>query len=110
MPFYKKSELPSKEVVPGITLRSVYLENSMMTFFDLEPASAIPSHKHPHEQITYLVRGSLEMTVDGETRIMVEGDIAVVPPEVEHFAVTGEQPTLAVDSWYPIREDYVLDK
>jgi len=109
MPFYKKSELPSKEVVPGITLRSVYLANSMMTFFDLEPGGEIPSHKHPHEQITYLVKGSLRMTVGDETRTMRAGDIAVVPPEVEHFAETIEQ-SLAIDSWYPIREDYVLDK
>ena len=109
MPFYKKDELPSKEVVPGITLRSVYLENSMMTFFDLEPGSAIPSHKHPHEQITCLVKGSLKMTVGDETRTIQAGDIAVVPPEVGHSAEALE-PSYAVDSWYPIREDYVLDK
>ena len=109
MPFYKKDELPSKEVVPGITLRSVYLENSMMTTFDIEPGSAIPSHKHPHEQITFLVKGSLKMTVGDETRTMQASDIAVVPPEVEHSAEALE-PSLAVDSWYPIREDYVLDK
>lgn len=110
MPFYKKSELPTKEIVPGITLRSVYLDNNMMTFFDLEPGSAIPSHKHPHEQISYIAKGSLTMTVGGETRTMREGDIAVVPPNVEHSAQTGDQPTLAIDSWHPIREDYVLDR
>jgi quercetin dioxygenase-like cupin family protein len=109
MPFYRKDDLPSKEVVPGITLRSVYLENSMMTFFDLEPGSAIPAHKHPHEQITYLPKGSLKMTVGDETRTMMAGDIAVVPPEVEHSAEALEA-SYAVDSWYPIREDYVLDK
>jgi len=110
MPFYKKDELPSKEVVPGIMLRSVYLENSMMTFFDLQPGSAIPSHKHPHEQISFVVRGALKMTVGDETKLMREGDIAVVPPNVEHAAETGEEPTLAVDAWYPVREDYILDK
>ena len=110
MPFYKKSELPSKEVAPGIMLRSAYLENSMMTFFDIAPGSAIPSHKHPHEQISFVVKGSLKMTVGGETKMMVGGDIAVVPPNVEHSAEAGDEPTLAVDSWYPIREDYVLDK
>ncbi len=110
MPFYKKDELPSKQLLPGVTLRSVYLENSMMTFFDLQPGSKIPSHKHPHEQITYLVKGSLRMTVSGETRLMEAGDIAVVAPEAEHFAEVGDEPALAVDSWHPIREDYVLDK
>ena len=110
MPFYKKEELPSKEMLPGITLRSVYLENCMMTFFDLESGSKISSHKHPHEQITYLVKGSLKMTLAGETRLMKEGDIAVVPADVEHEAEVGDGPAFAVDAWYPIRRDYVLDK
>lgn len=110
MSFHKKDELPSKEVVPGITLRSVYLKNCMMTFFDLQPGSRIPPHKHHHEQITYLVKGSLKMTVAGETRLMKEGDIALVAPNVEHAAEVGDEPAFAVDAWHPIREDYVLDK
>ena len=88
----------------------MYLDNNMMTFFDIEPGGAIPLHKHPHEQISYISKGSLTMTVGDETRTMREGDIAVVPPNVEHSAQTGDSPTLAVDSWSPIREDYVLDK
>ena len=109
MPFHTKSELPSKEIVSGVTLRSVYLDNNMMTFFDLDPGSAIPPHKHPHEQISYIAKGSLTMTVGGETRTMREGDIAVVPPNVEHSGQAGDENTLAIDSWSPIREDYVLD-
>jgi len=110
MYFYKKSELPSKEMLPGIELRSVYLDNAMMTFFDLQPGSTIPPHKHPHEQISFVVKGSMKMTVGGETRMVSEGDIAVIPPDVEHSAEVGEEPVFALDGWYPIREDYVLDK
>lgn len=110
MVFYNKDELPSKEVVPGIMLRSVYLDNCMMTFFDLQPGSQIPPHKHPHEQISFVVKGSLKMTVGGETKTMGAGDIAVIPPNVEHQAETGDEVTFAIDAWNPIREDYVLDK
>jgi quercetin dioxygenase-like cupin family protein len=110
MTFHKMSELPSKEVLPGVLLRSVYIENAMMTFFELQPGSVIPRHKHPHEQISYIANGSLTMTVAGETRVMGQGDIAVIPPNVEHEAVVGDRPTLALDAWYPIREDYVLDR
>lgn len=106
--FYSKSDLPSKEILPGIVLRSVCLENTMMTFFDLEPGSRIPAHKHHHEQITCVVKGSMNMTVGGQTRQMHEGDIAVVPPNVEHEAEVGDKPAFAVDAWHPIRDDYVL--
>jgi quercetin dioxygenase-like cupin family protein len=107
--FYSKNSLPSKEVLPGIVLRSVYLDNSMMTFFDIEPGSRIPPHKHPHEQISYVVKGSMKMTVGGEIRSMREGDIAVIPPNVEHQVETGDEPVLAIDAWHPRRDDYVLD-
>jgi quercetin dioxygenase-like cupin family protein len=108
--FYNRNELPSKEVLPGITLRSVYLENAMMTFFDLQPGARIPAHKHEHEQISYVVKGTLKMTVGGETKLMREGDIAVVPANVEHAAEVGDEPTFALDAWHPVREDYILDK
>jgi quercetin dioxygenase-like cupin family protein len=110
MYFHSKNELSCKEVLPGIILRSVYLENTMMTFFDLQPGSRIPPHKHHHEQISYVVKGSLTMTVGGETKTMSEGDIAVVPADVEHAAEVGDQATFALDAWHPIRDDYVLDK
>ncbi len=110
MYFYSKDQLPTKEVLPGIVLRSVYLENSMMTFFDIQPHSRIPRHKHPHEQISYLVRGAMKMTVGDETRMMRQGDIAVIPPNVEHEIETGDEPVLAIDGWHPKREDYILDR
>jgi quercetin dioxygenase-like cupin family protein len=97
-------------MLPGIVLRSVYLKNTMMTFFDIEPGSRIPPHKHEHEQISYVVKGALKMTVGGETKLMREGDIAVIPGDVEHEAeAVGDEPTLALDGWYPVREDYILD-
>ncbi len=110
MSFYSRSQLPSKEVLPGIILRSVYLENTMMTFFDLKAGSHIPAHKHPHEQISYLVRGSMKMRVGDQTRVMNEGDIAVVPANVEHEVEVGPEPVFALDAWHPIRQDYILDK
>lgn len=110
MYFYRRAELPSKEMLPGIVLRSVYLEKTMMTFFDLAAGSKIPPHKHPHEQISYLVRGSMKMTVGGESRQMESGDIAVVPAEVEHSVEVGDTPAMALDAWHPVREDYILDK
>lgn len=107
--FYSKNSLPSKEVLPGIVLRSVYLDHSMLTFFDIEPGSRIPAHKHPHEQISYVVKGSMKMIVGGEMRRMAEGDIAVIPPNVEHQVETGDEAVLAIDAWHPRRDDYILD-
>ncbi len=107
MGFFRKSELEAKNVIDGITLRSVSGSRTMMTFFDFEPGAVIPSHKHPHEQITYIIEGEIEMIVDGETKLLKTGDGVVIMPDQEHSAKILSKPSKAVDAWYPIREDYI---
>lgn len=106
MPFYTVGDLPSVEAQPGIVRRSVYLEHAMITFFDLAPGSVIPVHSHPHEQITFVVRGAMEFTVGDEVRVLRAGDGACSPAGVPHGAVVLDEPTFALDAWYPRREDY----
>ena len=106
MRFFSEGELVVKQVFDGIGLRAVSGDKAMMTFFDFAPDAVIPSHKHPHEQITYVVKGELEFTVEGETQVLGEGDGVVVLSNQEHSARVLSKPAKAVDAWYPIREDY----
>jgi quercetin dioxygenase-like cupin family protein len=106
MTFYTVSELPGTEMLPGVVRRAVYLEHAMVTFFDFEPGSVIPEHSHPHEQITYVVRGAMEFRLGDETRVLRAGEGVCCPPEVTHSAVVLDEPTAALDAWYPLREEY----
>ena len=106
MSFFRESELEAKNVLDGITLKSVSGSRTMMTFFDFEPGSSIPSHKHPHEQITYVIEGEMEMVLDGETKLLKAGDGVVILPNQDHSAKILSKPVKAVDAWYPIREEY----
>jgi quercetin dioxygenase-like cupin family protein len=90
MSFFSVSELPGTEMLPGVVRRAVYLEHVMMTFFDFAPGSVVPEHDHPHEQITYVVAG----------------DGVCCPPGVPHSAVILDEHTVALDAWYPLREEY----
>jgi len=105
--FFKISELKVKEVMNGITVRSVANKNSMITFFEFAPNSIVPKHKHPHEQITVVTVGSLKMTIEGETKTLKTGEGVVIPPNIEHKATSSDQITKAFDTWYPLREDYL---
>ena len=107
MSFFRKSELKAKNVIDGITLKSVSGSKTMMTFFEFEPGAVIPSHNHPHEQITYVIEGEMEITVDGETKLLKAGDGVVIMPNQDHSAKILSKPAKAVDAWYPIREDYI---
>ncbi len=106
MAFFTVSELPGTEMQPGIVRRSVYLDHDMVTFFDLAPGSTIPQHDHPHEQITYVVRGAMEFRLGDEVRVLRAGDGVCSPPGVRHGAVVLDEPTFALDAWYPQREEY----
>ncbi len=106
MSFFSVDELPGTEMLPGVVRRAVHLEHAMITFFDFAPGSVVPMHDHPHEQISYVVSGAMEFTLGDETQVLRAGDGACCPPGVPHGAVILDKPTVALDAWYPLREDY----
>lgn len=105
--FFKIDELKEKEIIKGITVRAVANKNSMVTFFEFAPNSIVPEHKHPHEQITVVTAGSLKMTIGEEAKTLKAGEGVVIPPNIEHKAISSDQITKAFDAWYPLREDYL---
>ena len=106
--FFKVNELKAKKVLEDSTLRVVTNKNTMVTFFEFGPNTNImPKHKHPHEQTTIMVAGSMKMVAGGETKILKVGEGAVIPPNVEHEVTPLEPNTKVMDVFYPIREDYL---
>jgi quercetin dioxygenase-like cupin family protein len=52
---------------------------------DISPEAPPIRHKHPGEEIIYVLEGSLEYQVDGETPTTLEaGDVFFVPAETIH--------------------------
>jgi len=90
----------------GLDRRAVYLENLMLTFVDFGPAIDLPQHSHPHEQITLVLEGTLEFTLDGETKILNAGQGVTVASNVPHSARSLAGPARVLDAWHPLREDY----
>jgi len=107
MDFFRESELEAKDVLDGISLRSVSGEKTMMTFFSFAPNAVIPPHRHPHEQITYVIEGEMEFSLEGETRVLRAGEGIVILSGKAHSARVLSGPAKAVDAWYPVREDYL---
>ena len=78
-----------------------------MTFADwhIAAGSSLPDHSHPHEQLTVIIRGRFEMTIDGETQTIEAGTVVVIPSEAKH---RGQALTdcFIIDVFSPVREDY----
>ena len=63
-------------------------------------------HTHPHEQIGYVIRGSLELEIEGEKHIIVGGDCFYVNPNIPHGVIALEETTV-LDVFTPQREDFL---
>ena len=105
MPFIELSKLPSKEVVKGYTGRAIHTGNLSLMYWTVKAGAAIPIHAHIHEQIAHVITGKFELVVDGETRILEPGLVAVIPSNIPHGgkAITDCE---LLDVFYPEREEY----
>lgn len=72
---------PSKSQGHGEVVTGEQVELARLRFRKGEGAEA---HAHPHEQIILILEGSMEMTLDGETRVMGPGEGFHAPPNVPH--------------------------
>ena len=63
-------------------------QNTLANLVSFEPHTEAPMHVHVEEQVVIVVDGEFEFTIDGETRTMRRGDVAVIPPWVPHGAIT----------------------
>ncbi len=52
---------------------------------DISPEAPAFRHKHPGEEIIYVLEGSLEYSIDGrQPRTYGAGEVLIVPPETPH--------------------------
>ena len=54
---------------------------------DFAPRSSFPRHKHPGEEIIYVIEGSIEYQLDGQVPVTLKaGEVLFVPDGVIHTA------------------------
>jgi len=106
MHFFTLDKLPVTKMLPGVARRAVWLDGVMLTFFTFEPRAIVPEHEHPHEQITVVTKGTIQFTLDGETRLLQVGEGVCIPPDTPHSAVVLDDAAEAIDAWNPPRDDY----
>lgn len=105
MPFYNPQERQTVDIVSGIHARTFWGDKLMLVVVDIDAHAVLPIHSHPHEQGGLMIKGELELTIDGEKRLLREGDLYLIPGGVEHSAIAGPEPVQVLDIFTPIRED-----
>ena len=102
---YNLNGIESKELFDGEKARFVHAENMTLACWQFDQGAILPEHSHPHEQITNVMGGTFEITIDGETVELNTGSVVVIPPHAVHsgMARTG---CFIMDVFHPVREDY----
>ncbi len=83
-----------------------YDNNVMMVKVAFEKGAVGSLHSHYHTQISYVESGAFEITIEGKTEVLKQGDTYYIPPRIVHGAVALEVGVL-VDVFAPFREDFV---
>jgi quercetin dioxygenase-like cupin family protein len=78
----------------------------MMMEVHFEPNAEGYEHSHPHEQLTYVMKGKFEFTIDGNKHVVGQGETIYIPSGAKHGAKALEAGIL-LDSFTPVRDDLV---
>ena len=108
--YFPSEDLLLKKVVRGANMWAVSLENTMLTYFEIESNSRFEAHNHISEQITHVLDGELFFKMAGKTIRVKAGEVIAIPSNVVHAAYTKEKKVKAVDAWSPPPEKYINKK
>ncbi len=106
----KRSELTPEVIAPRRTRYLAYTEKLMMVVMDFQdgPTSVPdPPHSHPHEQVSYVVSGEINIFLNNEPTRLGPGDLFTVPPNLPHSVQLLSEHVRLVDTFSPIRQDFL---
>jgi quercetin dioxygenase-like cupin family protein len=104
--FCSLDSLPEERITNQISRRLVSGEREMIVWWCMKAGAHAAAHRHPHEQIFWMLKGRMEFRLGDERRTCGPGDIAVIPGGVEHEAWFPED-TEVIDVFSPPREDFL---
>ena len=105
--FTLHDETMKTELGGGICRRILAHSKDMMAVeVEFEVGAIGAMHTHPHSQISYVLEGEFEATINGETKIIRKGDTYYTAPNVPHGVVCKERGIL-LDIFTPEREDFL---
>lgn len=79
----------------------------MMVRNEVKPHGVLALHSQHHAQMTMVLAGACDVTMEGETFHLTTDGVVYFPPDVPHEVVnTGETTLILLDVFTPIREDF----
>lgn len=99
-------EISEEQVTEEMSRRMIVGERQMLTVWRIKKGAHSAAHKHPEEQIFWILSGSIEFEIDGQRRKCGPGDVGVIPGDTVHEAWFLEDVEMA-NLFSPVRRDYL---
>jgi len=100
------AKLRPTRVWDGVLARTVNGDRLSIGFVDIDPNVQVPEHRHENEQVGFVLRGSVTMVVDGQSRELRVGETYTIASAVPHSAKAGAEGVSVVDVFAPVRQDW----
>ena len=107
--FTSLAMLPLERVTDKISRRIAAGEQGMIVWWSMKAGAHAAVHKHPNEQIAWMLSGKMEFRLGDKRRTCGPGDVVVIPGGVEHEAFFPED-TEVIDVFSPPREDFLAGR
>jgi len=102
------SKMDWQPVREGVDRKAFTGKGATVALHRLMPGHTPSPHKHPHEQIVYIMAGQISFHVGDEQTLLGPGGLLVVPPDTMHWGeVVGSEPVLNLDVFTPARPEYL---
>ena len=106
MYFFDEEARDSKEIFPGVRIKTFWANEMLASIVSFEAGKGVPMHDHPHEQCGVILSGKINFTIEGDTRLCQAGDSYIIPGGIRHRAETLEGPAKVMEVFAPVREEF----
>lgn len=104
---YEFDKMPREQTLPGVSRQVIHGSQSTLVRWFFDKDAVVPLHHQPHEQVTWIIAGSVEVFSQGKRYIVRAGDVIVFPPNVPHEFRSLEDGTINIDFFAPGRQDWI---
>ena len=102
--FHELTALPLEQVTEHYSRRVVFGAQEMIVWATLRAGAHAKAHRHPQEQMFWILSGRADFRLGAERRSCGAGSVIVVPGDVEHEMWCAED-TDFVAVLSPLRQD-----
>lgn len=91
----------------GVERKAFSGAGATLALHRLMPGHEPRPHRHPNEQIVYILAGTIRFHVGDQQTLVGPGGLLMIPPDTLHWGeVVGTEPVLNLDVFTPRRDEY----